>query len=218
MSATARSWQGHRKVTARSNQLKMDENNLFLFLFLQLCPLKMSMVVQTYLEPSPVWCDRNWQNIRQIVIFLPISKYRPTIRVDGAQPNQIDTWRHALGLGFIGVFVRSWPGYLEVTARSNQLKVVKNRIFVVVHPIICTWDVYDGWKPLRPTDPNTEVHQTNPRRLHGLKGYYHIRQPIYGTLSTHSRNKADYQILINHQHFHHSYWISTQVHKVMVIC
>ena len=47
-----RSFQGHLKVTAWSNQLKMDENNLFLFLFLQLCPLKMSMVVQTYLEPN----------------------------------------------------------------------------------------------------------------------------------------------------------------------
>ena len=200
MIATPRSWQGHLKVTARSNQLKMDENNLFLFLFLQLCPLKMSMVIQTYLERntsytkqisrhyrvflgvrrvltpsnhpyvSPVGCDRNWQNIRQIVIFLPISKYRPNIRVDGAQPKHIDTWRHALGLGFIGVFVRSWPGYLEVTARSNQLKVVKIGFFFVVHPIICTWDVYDGWKPLRPTDPNREVQQTHPRRLHGLKG------------------------------------------------
>ena len=164
MSANPRSWQGHLKVTARSNQLKMDENNLFLFLFLQLCSLKMSMVVQTYLESntelhqthfktlqgflgvrreltpsnhpyvSPVWCDRNWQNIRQIVIFLPISKYRPTIRVDEAQPKQIDTWRHALGLGFIGVFVRSWSGYLEVTARSNQNKVVKNRIFFCCSP------------------------------------------------------------------------------------
>ena len=52
MSATQRSWQGHLKVTARSNQLKIDENNFFLLFFLQLCPLKMSMMVQTNLNPT----------------------------------------------------------------------------------------------------------------------------------------------------------------------
>ena len=52
MCATPRSWQGHLKVTARSSQLKMDENNLFLLFFLQLCPHKMSMMVQTNLEPN----------------------------------------------------------------------------------------------------------------------------------------------------------------------
>ena len=164
MSATQRSWQGHLKVTARSNQLKMDENNLFLLFFLQLCPLKMSMMVQTHLKPnteftkhisrhyrgfigvgrvltpsnhpyvSPVWCDRNWQKNRQIVLFQPIVNYVPTIRVDGAQPKQIYTWQHALELGVIGVFVRSRQGHLEVKARSKQLKVVEKVLFFCFSP------------------------------------------------------------------------------------
>ena len=102
-------------------------------------------------------------------MFRPIAKYRPTIRVNGAQPKHIYTWRHALEL----CFIRSWQGHLEVTARSKQLKVVKNSFFVVFLQIIFTWDVYDGWKP--PKDPNTEVHQTHPRRLHELKEYYPTR-------------------------------------------
>ena len=40
------------KVTGRSNQLQMGENNLFLLALLQFSSLEMSMVVETHLDPS----------------------------------------------------------------------------------------------------------------------------------------------------------------------
>ena len=64
MSATQRSCQGHLKVTARSNQLKKDENNLFLLFFLQLCPLKMSMMVQTHLEPNTELSQTHFKTLK----------------------------------------------------------------------------------------------------------------------------------------------------------
>ena len=65
MSATPKSWQGHLKVTARSNQLKMDENNLFLLFVLQLCPLKISMMVLTHLEPNTELHQTHFQTLQE---------------------------------------------------------------------------------------------------------------------------------------------------------
>ena len=50
--ATPRSWQGHLKVTARSNQLKLGRHSLFVQFLLQLFSFEISMMVVTYLGPS----------------------------------------------------------------------------------------------------------------------------------------------------------------------
>ena len=42
---TPRSWQGHIKVTGRSNHLKNVENSLFCCFLLQLCSLEITMMV-----------------------------------------------------------------------------------------------------------------------------------------------------------------------------
>ena len=49
---TPRSQQGHLKVTGRSHLLQIGENSLFLLVLLQFNLIKMSMAVETHLDPS----------------------------------------------------------------------------------------------------------------------------------------------------------------------
>ena len=189
---TRRSWQGHLKVTARSNQLKIGENNQFLLVLLQFSSLEMSMVVENPLDSSmEIWPKhpRGYSgNIsaggvipHQMTLMPPLSHIaemdqiiNSTIVMLGPMAttsNTLDesqtkyTWWHGLGLGFKGVLPQ---GHDKVISRSQQgqisLKFVKMVYCSGLAPILLTWDVYGGFTSHSLQHGNIPKH---PTRLQG---------------------------------------------------
>ena len=126
---TPRSWQGHLKVTSRSNQHK----GVKIAYFCCFCSIEISMIVETQLATNnelyqtypnrlqgwyrvwrgytpanhpyvtPVWNSKNWPNNKTMAMFRPM--VNTSILCEEIQPKY--TWGHGFRMYFSGVKVQT---------------------------------------------------------------------------------------------------------------